>query len=59
MANIFYHLRYHRAGFNWVTNLLLPVLGIVINVYIFYKNFFQTFVLHPSSCVSPGSRTPS
>src|SRR5215831_16492212 len=57
VANIFYHLRYHRADFNWVTNLLLPLLGIAINVYIFYKNFFQTFVLHPTSFVTQTSIT--
>jgi amino acid transporter len=57
VANIFYHRRYHRADFNWTTNLLLPVLGIVINVYIFYKNFFQTFVLHPTSFVTQTSIT--
>jgi amino acid transporter len=57
VANIFYHLRFHRADFNWVTNLLLPLLGIVINVYIFYKNFFQTFVLHPTSFVTQTSIT--
>jgi hypothetical protein len=36
---------------------VLPVLGIVINVYIFYKNFFQTFVLHPTSFVTETSIT--
>ncbi|HEY2639103.1 MAG TPA: APC family permease [Streptosporangiaceae bacterium] len=49
VANIFYHLRFHRADFNLVTNLVLPVIGIAINVYIFYKNFFQTFVLNATS----------
>ena len=49
VANIFYHRRYHRGDFNLLTNLLLPVLGIAINVYIFYKNFFQTFVLNATS----------
>jgi hypothetical protein len=29
----------------------------VINVYIFYKNFFQTFVLHPTSFVTQTSIT--
>jgi amino acid transporter len=48
VANIFYHFKFHRAEINWFTNLLLPLAGIVINVYIFYKNFFQTFVLHPT-----------
>jgi amino acid transporter len=57
VANIFYHRRYHRADLNWMTNLLLPLLGIVINVYIFYKNFFQTFVLHPTSFVTETSIT--
>jgi len=57
VANIFYHLRYHRRDFNWLTNLLLPLLGIAINVYIFYKNFFQTFVLHPTSFVTQTSIT--
>ncbi len=49
VANIFYHRRFHRGDFNRLTNLLLPILGIAINVYIFYKNFFQTFVLNATS----------
>ena len=49
VANIFYHLRFHRGDFNLLTNLVLPVIGIAINVYIFYKNFFQTFVLNATS----------
>jgi amino acid transporter len=49
VANIFYHRRYHRHDFNVMTNLVLPVLGIAINIYIFYKNFFQTFVLNATS----------
>jgi amino acid transporter len=49
VANIFYHRRFHRGDFNMLTNLVLPVLGIAINVYIFYKNFFQTFVLNATS----------
>ncbi len=49
VANIFYHRRFHRNEFNPLTNLILPVLGIAINVYIFYKNFFQTFVLNATS----------
>jgi amino acid transporter len=57
VANIFYHRRYHRRDFNWITNLILPILGIAINVYIFYKNFFQTFVLHPTSFVTQTSIT--
>ena len=49
VANIFYHRRFHRNDFNPLTNLVLPVLGIAINCYIFYKNFFQTFVLNATS----------
>jgi amino acid transporter len=49
VANIFYHRRYHRGEINAATNLVLPVIGIVINCYIFYKNFFQTFVLNATS----------
>jgi amino acid transporter len=49
VANIFYHRKFHRRDRNLVTNLLLPIIGIAINVYIFYKNFFQTFVLNPTS----------
>jgi amino acid transporter len=49
VANIFYHRRFHRNEINLVTNLVLPVLGIAINCYIFYKNFFQTFVLNATS----------
>ncbi len=49
VANIFYHRRFHRSEINLVTNLVLPVLGIAINCYIFYKNFFQTFVLNATS----------
>ena len=46
VANIFYHLRIDRAHFNWVTNLVLPLLGIGINVYVFYKNFLLTFLIN-------------
>jgi amino acid transporter len=49
VANIFYHRRFHRREFNPLTNLVLPILGIGINCYIFYKNFFQTFVLNATS----------
>ena len=55
VANIFYHRRFHRGEFNLLTNLVLPVLGIGINCYIFYKNFFQTFVLNATSFVTQTS----
>lgn len=48
-ANIIYHLRHQAAQMRWLTNLALPVTGIVINCYIFYKNFLVTFVFHPDS----------
>ena len=31
--------------FNPITNLLLPLIGIAINVYIFYKNFLKTYLI--------------
>jgi hypothetical protein len=57
VANIFYHRRYHRGDINLMTNLVLPVLGIAINIYIFYKNFFQTFVLNATSFTTQTSIT--
>lgn len=56
-ANIIYHFRYHRTEINWLTNLILPVLGIVINIYILYKNFLQTFVFHPTNFLTQTSIT--
>ena len=46
VANIFYHFRYHRNEINWLTHLILPLAGIVINVYIFYENFLLTFLIN-------------
>jgi amino acid transporter len=46
VANIVYHLRIAREHFNWFTNLVLPLIGIGINVYIFYKNFLLTFLIN-------------
>ncbi len=46
VANIFYHLRIARDQFNWFMNLVLPLVGIAINVYIFYKNFLLTFLIN-------------
>jgi amino acid transporter len=45
VANIFYHLRVARDQFNLFTNMIVPVIGIILNVYIFYKNFLKTFLL--------------
>jgi len=49
LANIVYHRRYLRTEFRLVTNLILPVTGILVNCYIFYKNFLQTFVFDATS----------
>jgi amino acid transporter len=49
LANIVYHLRYRAMDVNWLTHLLLPALGIVVNCYILYKNFLQTFVFNPTN----------
>ena len=49
VANIFYHLRVERGSFNVLWNLVLPVLGIAINCYIFYKNFLKTFLFDATS----------
>jgi amino acid transporter len=48
VANIVYHLRYRPAAVNWLTNLALPVIGIVINCYILYKDFLEMLVFHPA-----------
>jgi hypothetical protein len=46
LANILYHMRFHRDQFNVFSNLILPIVGIVINVYIFYKNFLLGFLIN-------------
>jgi amino acid transporter len=45
VANILFHWRRARELFNPITNLLLPLIGIAINVYIFYKNFLKTYLI--------------
>ena len=49
VANIVFHLRRDRAGFNPIWHLLLPLIGIAINCYIFYKNFLKTFLIDATS----------
>jgi putrescine importer len=49
VANIVFHLRRDRASFNPIWHLVLPLLGIVINCYIFYKNFLKTFLIDATS----------
>lgn len=46
-ANILYHARFRRPEFNWLTNGLIPVLGIGIDGYILYKGFFATEISLP------------
>ena len=40
LANLLYHVRYHRDRFNWFLNGLVPVIGIGIDAYLIYKSFF-------------------
>lgn len=47
LANITYHARFRRAEFNWLTNGVIPVLGIAIDGYILYKGFFATEISLP------------
>jgi amino acid transporter len=49
VANIVFHLRRDRANFNPIWHLVLPLVGIVINCYIFYKNFLKTFLIDATS----------
>ena len=49
VANIFFHLRRDRENFHVIWNLVLPLIGIVINCYIFYKNFLKTFLIDATS----------
>jgi amino acid transporter len=55
VANIFYHLRVARDRFNVFTNLILPLLGIGINCYIFYKNFLLTYLINATDFTTQSS----
>ena len=55
VANIFYHLRIARDQFNVFSNLILPLIGIVINVYVFYKNFLKTYFLDATDFTTQSS----
>jgi amino acid transporter len=55
VANIVYHLRFAREHFNPLTNLVIPLLGIGINVYIFYKNFLKTYLLDSTDFTTQSS----
>jgi amino acid transporter len=55
VANIMYHLRIERDKFNPITNLVLPLIGIVINCYIFYKNFLLTYLINATDFTTQSS----
>lgn len=40
LANLVFFLRYRRDKFNWFLNGVVPVVGIVIDVYLLYSSFF-------------------
>jgi amino acid transporter len=47
LANIVFHARFRRSEFNWLTNAVIPVLGIGIDGYILYKGFFVSEISLP------------
>jgi amino acid transporter len=47
LANIIFHARFRRSEFNWLTNGVIPVLGIAIDAYILYKGFFVSEISLP------------
>jgi hypothetical protein len=55
VANIFFHWRRARELFNPLTNLLLPLIGIGINGYIFYKNFLKTYLIDATDFTTQSS----
>lgn len=55
IANISYHLRYKREEFNLWLNGVIPVLGIIIDVWILYEAFFKAFLGQPFKVAGGGS----
>jgi amino acid transporter len=47
LANIVFHARFRRSEFNWLTNAVIPVLGIAIDGYILFKGFFVSEISLP------------
>jgi len=41
ICNPVYFRRYARDEFNWLRNAVIPLFGVVVTVYFFYKGFFQ------------------
>jgi amino acid transporter len=52
VANIAYHWRHARSEFNWVTNGIVPALGITINAYVLYDAFFKPLLGAPFKSAS-------
>ncbi|MGH9615805.1 MAG: APC family permease [Acidobacteriaceae bacterium] len=42
VANIFYFLRIERAHFSVIRNLLVPIAGVLLNLYLIYAAFFSS-----------------
>ncbi|MDQ6818609.1 MAG: APC family permease [Actinomycetota bacterium] len=55
VANIIYHLKEGRANFHIIWTGLLPVAAIVINCYIFYKNFIKTLLIDATDFTTQSS----
>jgi basic amino acid/polyamine antiporter, APA family len=41
IANATYFFRFARSDFRWLTNLLIPIVGFLVNVYMLYAAFFS------------------
>jgi amino acid transporter len=46
VSNIAFHLRFERASFNRLTNLVVPVAAIAIVAYILYASWLDELLLH-------------
>jgi amino acid transporter len=55
VANILHHAREGRADFHIMWTAVLPVVAIVINAYIFYKNFIKTLLIDATDFTTQSS----
>jgi amino acid transporter len=55
IANISYHLRFKREEFNVWLNGVIPVVGIIVDVWIIYEAFFKAFLGQPFKIAGGGS----
>jgi amino acid transporter len=55
VANIAYHLRYRREEFDIWLNGIIPVIGIVVDLWILYEAFFKAFLGQPFKVAGGGS----